>query len=123
MTSFPILNRHSRQRQELGLESALSKPPNSSTHQEHIMTKSTTYRFNRRTLLKGAAAAGLVASGAGVASNVFAPAVAQAAQKVRIAWTEVAACHSPLGFGVASGIYAKHGLDVDLFYQGASGQT
>src|ERR1700757_3124794 len=32
-------------------------------------------------------------------------------------------CHSPLGFGVAKGIYAKHNLDVDLYYQGASGQT
>ena len=29
------------------------------------------------------------------------------APKVRLAWTEVAACHSPLGFGVAKGLYAK----------------
>ena len=28
-----------------------------------------------------------------------------------------------LGFGVAKGIYAKHNLDIELFYQGASGQT
>src|ERR1700757_2853591 len=32
-------------------------------------------------------------------------------------------CHSPLGFGVAKGIYSKHNLDVELFFQGASGQT
>ena len=54
---------------------------------------------------------------------MFSPAIAGPAPKVRLAWTEVAACHSPLGFGVAKGIYAKHNLDVELFYQGASGQT
>jgi NitT/TauT family transport system substrate-binding protein len=50
-------------------------------------------------------------------------AVAAPAPKVRLAWTEVAACHGPLGFGVANGFYAKHNVDVELFYQGASGQT
>ena len=55
--------------------------------------------------------------------QVFSPAIAAPAPKIRLAWTEVAACHSPLGFGVAKGIYAKHNLDVELFYQGASGQT
>lgn len=43
--------------------------------------------------------------------------------KLRLSWTEFAACHSPVAFGVAEGVYAKHGLDVELFYQGASGQT
>ncbi|MFC3075221.1 ABC transporter substrate-binding protein, partial [Shinella pollutisoli] len=42
---------------------------------------------------------------------------------IKLEWTEVAACHSPVGFGLAKGIYAKHGLDVELFYQGSSGQT
>ena len=56
-------------------------------------------------------------------AKVFSPAIAGPAPKIRLAWTEVAACHSPLGFGVAKGIYAKHNLDVELFYQGASGQT
>ena len=42
---------------------------------------------------------------------------------MRLAWTEVAACHSPLAFGVAKGFYAKEDVDVELFYQGASGQT
>lgn len=79
--------------------------------------------ISRRNVLKGAAVAGLSASAAGIGNRLFAPAIAQEAQKVRIAWTEVAACHSPLGFGVDKGIYKKHGLDVELFYQGASGQT
>jgi NitT/TauT family transport system substrate-binding protein len=78
---------------------------------------------SRRTLLKTTGAAGLAASAGVLASNIYSPAIAGPAPKVRLAWTEVAACHSPLGFGVAKGIYAKHNLDVELFYQGASGQT
>jgi NitT/TauT family transport system substrate-binding protein len=35
----------------------------------------------------------------------------------------VAACHSPLAFGVANGFYTRQNVDVELFYQGASGQT
>ena len=42
---------------------------------------------------------------------------------MRLAWTEVAACHSPLAFGVAKGFYTRQNVDVELFYQGASGQT
>jgi len=45
------------------------------------------------------------------------------AKKIRIAWTEVAACHAPVSFGVAKGFYSKHNLDAELFFQGASGQT
>ncbi|MFC0242609.1 ABC transporter substrate-binding protein [Rhodopseudomonas telluris] len=78
---------------------------------------------SRRTLLRATGAAGLVASAGAVTSNIFSPAIAGPAPKVRLAWTEVAACHSPLGFGVAKGLYAKHNLDVELFFQGASGQT
>ncbi|GGC77562.1 ABC transporter substrate-binding protein [Chelatococcus reniformis] len=78
---------------------------------------------SRRTLLRAAGAAGLAASTGVLAGNIYAPAVAGPAPKIRLAWTEVAACHSPLGFGIAKGIYAKHNLDVELFYQGASGQT
>jgi NitT/TauT family transport system substrate-binding protein len=80
-------------------------------------------RVSRRAVLKTAGAAGVAVSAAALGSRVFAPAVAGPAPKVRLAWTEVAACHSPLGFGVAKGIYSKHNLDVELFYQGASGQT
>jgi NitT/TauT family transport system substrate-binding protein len=79
--------------------------------------------ISRRTALKAAGAVGVAASTAMLGSKVFTPAIAGAAPKIRLAWTEVAACHSPLGFGVAKGLYAKHNLDVELFYQGASGQT
>jgi NitT/TauT family transport system substrate-binding protein len=80
-------------------------------------------RTSRRTLLKAAGAIGLAGSVATLGRQIFSPAIAGPAPKIRLAWTEVAACHSPLGFGVAKGLYAKHNLDVELFFQGASGQT
>lgn len=58
---------------------------------------------SRRTLLKAAGAAGVAASVGAVGRQIFSPAIAAPAPKVRLAWTEVAACHSPLGFGVAKG--------------------
>ncbi len=80
--------------------------------------------LSRRGALKLAGAAGVAASlGATAGPKLFAPAIAGPAPKVRLAWTEVAACHSPLAFGVAKGFYAKQNVDVELFYQGASGQT
>ncbi len=79
-----------------------------------------TAAVSRRGVLRAAGA--VVAAGA-LGSRVFSPAIAGPAPKIRLAWTEVAACHSPLGFGVAKGLYAKHNLDIDLYYQGASGQT
>jgi NitT/TauT family transport system substrate-binding protein len=79
--------------------------------------------LSRRTVLGAVGAAGVAAATGALGGRVFSPAIAGPAPKIRLAWTEVAACHSPLGFGVAKGIYAKHNLDVDLFYQGASGQT
>src|SRR5690242_1191668 len=79
--------------------------------------------LSRRSALKIAAAAGATASLGIAGSKILSPAVAGPAPKIRLAWTEVAACHSPLGFGVAKGIYGKYNLDVELFYQGASGQT
>ncbi|MDR3467885.1 MAG: ABC transporter substrate-binding protein [Xanthobacteraceae bacterium] len=88
------------------------------------MTKSNSSgAWSRRNILKTVGTAGLAVSAGALGRNVFSPAVAGPAPKIRLAWTEVAACHSPLGFGVAKGIYAKHNLDVELFYQGASGQT
>ncbi len=88
------------------------------------MTKTTNPSgLSRRGALKIAGAAGAVAAAGAFGGRVFSPAIAGPAPKIRLAWTEVAACHSPLGFGVAKGIYAKHNLDVDLFFQGASGQT
>src|SRR5580693_3466301 len=82
-----------------------------------------TVQPSRRTLLKTVGAVGVAAAGGVLSRQVFSPAIAAPAPKIRLAWTEVAACHSPLGFGVAKGIYAKHNLDVELFFQGASGQT
>ena len=85
------------------------------------MTKPT--KISRRSLLRAAGALGVVTSAGALSGRLFTPAIAGPAPKIRLAWTEVAACHSPLGFGVAKGLYAKHNLDVELFYQGASGQT
>jgi len=88
------------------------------------MTDKTKHKsVSRRTVLRAVGGLGVAASAGALAPRLFTPAVAGPAPKVRLAWTEVAACHSPLGFGVAKGIYAKHNLDVELFYQGASGQT
>jgi NitT/TauT family transport system substrate-binding protein len=78
---------------------------------------------SRRTILQAVGATGAAASLAALGGKVFAPAIAAPAPKIRLAWTEVAACHSPLGFGVSKGLYAKHNLDIELFYQGSSGQT
>ncbi|WP_237153925.1 ABC transporter substrate-binding protein [Oryzibacter oryziterrae] len=79
--------------------------------------------LSRRSVLRGLAAGSAVAAGAAASTRLFTPAIAGPAPHIRLAWTEVAACHSPLGFGVAKGLYAKHNLDIELFYQGASGQT
>ena len=84
---------------------------------------SATLRPSRRTVLRTAGAAGVAASVGALSRQIYSPAIAAPAPKVRLAWTEVAACHAPLGFGVSRGFYAKHNLDVDLYYQGASGQT
>ncbi len=79
--------------------------------------------ISRRQILKAAGIAGAVGAAGVLGSRSVGYAIAGNAPKIRLAWTEVAACHSPLGFGVAKGIYTKHNLDVELFYQGASGQT
>ena len=78
---------------------------------------------SRRRFLQGTAAVGVGLSAAGVVAGSSRYAIAGNATKLRLSWTEFAACHSPVAFALANGIYAKHGLDVELFYQGASGQT
>lgn len=79
--------------------------------------------MSRRKLLNTAVAI----TGIGVAGAVTGRGIRQAVAgnptKIRLEWTEVAACHAPIGFALDKGIFAKHGLDVELFYQGASGQT
>lgn len=80
-------------------------------------------RFSRRDLLRSAGAvAGIGAAGA-LAGRGVRGALAGDLIPIKLEWTEVAACHSPVGFGVEKGFFRKQGLDVELFYQGASGQT
>jgi NitT/TauT family transport system substrate-binding protein len=78
---------------------------------------------SRRTILATVGAAGVVSAAGVLGSRVFSPAIAGPAPKIRLAWADVAACHSPLGFGVAKGIYAKHNLDVELYPFTSNGQT
>jgi NitT/TauT family transport system substrate-binding protein len=84
---------------------------------------STSGIFSRRNFLKVAGIAGAAATVGAIGSRTTSYAIAGNLDKVKLEWTEVAACHSPIGFGVDKGFYTKHGLDVELFYQGASGQT
>ena len=79
-------------------------------------------RLSRRNVLRGTVAAGAAATALAVGGRSR-YAIAGNLTPIKLEWTEVAACHSPVGFGLAKGIYAKHGLDVELFYQGSSGQT
>jgi NitT/TauT family transport system substrate-binding protein len=79
--------------------------------------------ISRRSVLKAAGAVGVAASAGALGRRVFSPAIAGPAPKTRLAWGDIAACHSPLGFGVASGIYAKHNLDVELYPFTSNGQT
>src|SRR5271154_5247133 len=81
-----------------------------------------TVQPSRRTLLKTVGAVGVAAAGGVLSRQVFSPAIAAPAPKIRLAWTEVAACHSPLGFGVAKGTSPRHNPVMELFCEGASGQ-
>jgi NitT/TauT family transport system substrate-binding protein len=80
-------------------------------------------RLSRRAVLKTAGAVGVAAAGGVLSRQVFSPAIAAPAQKIKLAWTEVAACHAPIGFGVSKGLFSKYNLDIELFNQGATGQT
>lgn len=78
--------------------------------------------LSRRKVL---ATAGVLSAGAAatILARPASYAIAGNATRIRLSWTEFAACHSPVAFAVSKGIYAKHGLDIELYYQGASGQT
>ncbi len=80
-------------------------------------------KITRRSLLKTAGVVGAVAAAATVIGKPTSYAIAGNATKLRLSWTEFAACHSPVAFAVEKGFYSKRDLDVELFYQGASGQT
>ncbi len=80
-------------------------------------------KLTRRSLLKSAGAVGAAAAAFTVFGRPTSYAIAGNATKLRLSWTEFAACHAPVAFAVSKGFYAKRDLDVELFYQGASGQT
>ncbi len=80
-------------------------------------------KFTRRGLLRTAGVLGAGAAAVGLFARPTSYAIAGNATKVRVSWTEFAACHSPIAFALSKGIYAQHGLDIELYYQGASGQT
>ncbi|PIP00297.1 ABC transporter substrate-binding protein [Pleomorphomonas carboxyditropha] len=79
--------------------------------------------LSRRGFIKAAGATGAVAAFGIAATQPSRYAIAGNLTPIKLEWTEVAACHAPVGFGVDKGFYAKHGLEVELFYQGSSGQT
>ncbi len=79
--------------------------------------------LSRRGLIKGTSIAAVAAAAGVIGARSTRYAIAGNLIPIKLEWTEVAACHSPVGFGLTKGIYAKHGLDVELFYQGSSGQT
>ena len=88
------------------------------------MTKGTrTTAMSRRAILTTVGAVGVAGAAGVLGSRVFSPAIAGPAPKVRLFWGDIAACHSPLGFGVAKGFYAKHNLDVELYPFSSNGQT
>jgi NitT/TauT family transport system substrate-binding protein len=89
------------------------------------MTKSKKWSssLSRRNVLKAVGVAGVTVSAGAIGGRIFSPAIAGPAPKVRLGWGDVAACHSPLGFGVSSGIFAKHNLDVELYPFASNGQT
>jgi NitT/TauT family transport system substrate-binding protein len=67
---------------------------------------------SRRTVLGAVGAAGL----AGTLGVLAKPAIVRSAelQKVRLGWAQPAACHAPLAYAAKTGVFAKHGIDVEL---------
>ncbi len=78
------------------------------------MTNETSKRnmVSRRTVLGTVGAAGLV----GTLGVLAKPAIVRSAdlQKVRLGWAQPAACHAPLAYAEKTGVFAKHGIDVEL---------
>lgn len=76
----------------------------------------------RRTFLQVTGSVGLAASLGVLAGEAFSQ-QSKAPTKLKVAWAQGAACHSPLAFAQHTGIFAKHGLDVELIdFQGSSEQ-
>jgi NitT/TauT family transport system substrate-binding protein len=75
----------------------------------------------RRNFLRATGAVGVAASLGALASQAFSQ--GGATRKLKIAWAQGAACHSPLAYAKEKGIFTKHGLDVELIdFQGSSEQ-
>jgi len=73
--------------------------------------------LSRRALLRSAAAIGLIAPLGLGAADAFAQAAPRpdaALKPIRLAWNANAACLAPVPLAVSSGLFFKHGLDVEL---------
>jgi NitT/TauT family transport system substrate-binding protein len=68
--------------------------------------------LSRRRVLAAAGAVGL----SGTVGMLAKPAIVRSAdlQKVRVGWAQPAACHAPLAYAAKTGVFAKHGIDVEL---------
>jgi NitT/TauT family transport system substrate-binding protein len=74
---------------------------------------------SRRTVLGTVGAAGL----AGTLGVLAKPAIVRSAdlQKVRLGWAQPVACYAPLAYAAKTGVFAKHGIDVELVDFAADG--
>ncbi len=68
--------------------------------------------MSRRRVLQSAGAAGVL----GATGIIAAPLIGRTAElkKVRLGRAAPAACHAPLGYAADKGIFAKHGIDIEL---------
>ena len=71
-----------------------------------------TASLSRRAVLGAAGAVGL----AGTLGGLAAPTIVRSAElrKVRLGWGQPLVCHGPLAYAAKTGIFAKHGVDVEL---------
>ena len=76
----------------------------------------TVWTPSRRALLRAAGIAGAGLSLGAAGANALAQGTAPRAslRKIKVAWSQSSACHAPLAFGQQTGIFARHGLDVEL---------
>jgi NitT/TauT family transport system substrate-binding protein len=80
--------------------------------------------LSRRNALKMAAASSATAAVGGLVTSLGPARRANAAiPKVRLAWAEVAACHAPIAYGVANGLFLRRDLDVELAFLGLDGRV
>ncbi len=82
--------------------------------------------LSRRTLLRSAGIAGIGLSAGGLALGSGARPLAQTVgakpplRRLTVAWSQSSACHAPLAFGQRTGIFARHGLEIELVNFSAS---